>query len=342
MSYVRQGSLFSFEEFTNQHDDNTRLLLVLGALPDEKVLSLLEEHRAGRRNGYPPVVLWRCVIAKFVYQIKTYAELIRELRRNGSLRWIVGIESPEAVPRDYHFSRFLKVLSSEEGLNALRAIFDELVGRVGEAMPGVGEYLAVDATAVHAYSNEQRRHKSDPDGRWSARPKRQRRSRGGEVHEYLDYWFGYSVHLVVDSGTELPLGYEVTAANVNETTRFEEQLKELREHHAQIAGRTKAVVADAGYDSVENCRYVLSEYKALPIIKMRLTQKKDEICQAAESLCTELGTQLCLSGYAMVYAGRDGDRLKWRCPVACGKQERGTSPRDCAHGGLTRAAHSTP
>jgi hypothetical protein len=38
------------------------------------------------------------VIAKFVYQIGTFAGLIRELKRNGSLRRMVGIDSRARVP----------------------------------------------------------------------------------------------------------------------------------------------------------------------------------------------------------------------------------------------------
>jgi transposase len=322
MSYVHQGVLFSFEEFVEETDDNTRLVATLHALPDEKLLRWLRKARKGRRDEYPQAILWRCLIAKYVYQIRTYAELIRELTRNGSLRRLVGIGSLVRVPADYHFSRFLSRLSSEEGLGELGGMFQALVARLGRAIPEMGRFLAVDGTAVHAYANEQRREKSDEDAAWSARPKRQRRSRSGDrVKEYLDYWFGYVVHLVVDTETELPVAYEVTPANVNETTRFIPLLRELKAEHRQMAGRAEAVLGDAGFDSVANCAYVLKEYRALPIIKMRLTQEKTEISQAANSLCTELGTQLCLSGHRMVYAGRDGAYLKWRCPVVCGKAD---------------------
>jgi len=323
MSYIRQGRLFTYHDFVEEEDDNTRLMLTLAALPDEALVGWLRRSRRGRRNDYPPEMMWRCVIAKFVYQIETYAELIRELKRNGSLRELVGIESVEWVPEDYHFSKFLGRLSSDEGQLHLERMFAELVDGLSEAFPELGRHLAVDGTAVHAYSNEERKEKSDPDAEWSARPKRQRRRKiGGGTEEYLDYWFGYVVHLVVDCETELPVGFEVTPANVNETTRFEPLLEELKAEHPALADRTEAVLADGGYDSRGNCAHVLWELEALPIIKMRLTQKRDEICQAADSLCTELGTQLCLSGERMVYAGRDGDYLKWRCPVACGRLEQ--------------------
>ena len=321
--YIRQGELFSYDDFVAETDDNTRLVLTLGALPDERLLWWLGRQRRGRRDEYPQEVLWRCVVAKFVYQIRTYAELMRELQRNGSLRRLVGIGSMSRVPQAYHFSRFLKRLSSEEGLRRLEGMFEELVGRLCGAIPGFGRRLAVDGTAVHAYSNEQRRDKSDADAAWSARRKRQRRKQaGGAVDERLEYWFGYLLHLVVDCDTELPVGFELTAANENETTRFVELLRQLQEAHPELTERTEAVTADAGYDSADNCEHVLGELDAVPVIKMRLTQDPDEISQAAVCRCTELGTPICDSGHRMVYAGRDGDYLKWRCPVACGKAER--------------------
>ncbi|OQB23785.1 MAG: Transposase DDE domain protein [Chloroflexi bacterium ADurb.Bin180] len=329
MYQVRQPSLFPFDDSCGQCNDNERLVLVLQALPDGKLVAWLREQRKGRQNKYPWEMLWQCLIAKYVYQIRTYAELIRELERNGSLRRLVGIESVGQVPKDYHFSRLLKLLSSEAGQEHLAAMFHQLVSELAERLPQLGEHLAVDATALHAYCDEMRKTKSDPDAAWSARPKRQRRRKGGEVEEYLDYWFGYQVHLIVDCATELPVDFEVTAANVNETTQFEPGLKRLQEQHPEVASRTEAVMADAGYDSTDNCRYVLEQYGALPIIKMRLPhgKNKDSISQAAESLCTEIGTQVCLGGNHMVYAGRDGDYLKWRCPLACGKatecQQRG-------------------
>lgn len=322
MSYIRQPQLFTYEDFADAHDDNERLVLTLCALPDEKLLGWLYRQRKGRRDDYPLAVLWRCLIAKFVYQIRTYAELIRELHRNGSLRRLVGIDSHAAVPQAYHFSRFLKKLSSDDGRRVVEEMFHEFVDRLREAVPGFGKHLAVDGTAIRAYSDELRKEKSDPDAAWSARPKRQRR-RGpdGGKQEYLDYWFGYVLHLVVDCETELPVSFELTPANHNESPYFEPLLEDLKRGHEQVSERTEAVMADAGYDSRNNCEYVLSEYEALPIIKMRLTLKKDAICQAADSLCTELGTQICPSGHKMAYDGRDGNYLRWRCPVACGKAE---------------------
>ena len=86
--------------------------MTLCALPDEGLLCWLRNRRKGRRNNYPPEVLWRCLIGKFV--------------------------------------RFLKRLSSDQGLEHLDEMFQALVGKLSEAIPGLGKHLAVDATAVHA------------------------------------------------------------------------------------------------------------------------------------------------------------------------------------------------
>ena len=104
MSYIRQGQLFSWEEFVENEDDNTHLVLVLDTLSDGKLLKWLRDWRKGRRNEYPLAVLWRGVIAKFVYQIKSYAELIRELQRNGSLRRLVGRRRQIEAGRQQRFN----------------------------------------------------------------------------------------------------------------------------------------------------------------------------------------------------------------------------------------------
>lgn len=96
-------------------------------------------------------------------------------------------------------------------------------------------------------------------------------------------------------------------------------LDEVAEKHPQITGSTEAVMADKAYDSADNCEYVVEQIGAQAIIKMRRTLEDDELCHAAICQCNELGTPICPSDDRMVYWGRDGAYLKWRCPVAAGK-----------------------
>ncbi|MBM3498027.1 MAG: transposase [Armatimonadetes bacterium] len=311
-----------FEEFVAEKDDNRRLEWVLATLPDGPLLRYLREPREGRRNEYPVEVLWRCVVAKFVYQIKTYAELIRELWRNGSLRRLVGLEG--SIPRDYHFSRLLKQLSSPVGRRLLQAMFAELVRRIGAVEAGLGEYVAVDGTAVHAYSNAKKARRgqgSDPDAKWGTRTKWERppTAASAQVEKREEHWFGYVVELLVDCESELPLGYAVNPANAAETLQLRPLLEAYQATHPQLAERAQAVIADKGYDSRENCAHVLRELEALAIIKLRRRLAGDAIDQSAACCCTELGTPICPSGHPMKYWGRDGHVLKWRCPAKVGK-----------------------
>jgi len=123
---------------------------------------------------------------------------------------------------------------------------------------------------------------------------------------------------VVDCDSELPVAFDLRPANENETKRLQPTLEHLRRRHPQLAQRIAAVMADRGYDSGANCQYVYDQLDALPIINMRLSANPDRPCTAAEYLCNRYGTPLCPSGYRMAYWGRDGDYLKWRCPVAAG------------------------
>jgi transposase/IS5 family transposase len=324
MSVLLQPQLFPFDDFVEIDDDNCRLALVLSMLPDTRLLRWLDQQRAGRRDDYPQTMLWRCVIAKFVYQIGTYAELIRELKRNGSLRRIVGVQSKARVPKAWHFSRFLSRLSKPEGQRHLQEMFDALVARIRLVFPELGRYLAVDGTAVHAYAN-QRGSKADPDAKWG---KHTYTSADGQVTD-TTCWLGYTVHLVVDCELELPMGFELTAANASESPQMKPLLEDLADRHPQIAANTEAVMADRGYDSADNCEHVVEQMDAQAIIRMRRYVEGDDLCDAAICRCTERGTPICMSDQKMVYWGRDGAYLKWRCPVAVGAAE----PEDCEWGG---------
>lgn len=316
MSYLRQPPLLSFDEFQNLDGDNSRLGLVILALEDARLLRWLEKQRAGRRNKYPQAMLWHCWLAKFVYQIETDAEMIRELKRNGSLCRLVGIHSDEQVPSAWQFSRFRRRLAQPEAQRLLEEMFHSLVERLGEMLPDFGRHLAVDGTAVKAHTNQRRSKSSDPDAAWGVRQAPDKDGRGRETKR----WLGYLVHLVVDCDTELPVGFEVTPANKNESPRMIPLLEELAARHPEIVERTEAVLADKGYDSAANCEHVVKRMEAQAIIKMRRTLEGDEICQAAICRCTELGTPVCMADRKWKYSGRDGAYLKYRCPlVAAGR-----------------------
>jgi hypothetical protein len=120
-----------------------------------------------------------------------------------------------------------------------------------------GEVIAVDSTAVKAYSQrglKNKRGKSDPDARVG-------RGRRGFI-------LGYKVHTACCANSELPLAFTVEPCNMNEK-RFIKPLLEKLKGQGVCA---KTVLADAQYDS-SKVRETVREYGAEPVIPYRKSSK---------------------------------------------------------------------
>jgi transposase len=324
--HVIQPALISYEHFVSEGNDNHRLVMVLSALNVDSLIYKLDLERNYRRNKYPNRMLWNTLIAAKVYGIATVSNLVRELSRNPELREICGVLS---VPKDYHYSRFISKLVRPENQALLAEVFHGAVEELREILPDLGKSIALDGTAVSSYCNRFRKDKADKDAGWGVRTKRRE-----DGHEDKDLWYGYNLMLAVDTKYEVPLGYEMIPANVNESPRLPVVLGEVKRRHPLL--KTEYVMADAGFDSSDNCRFVLNELKALPVIKMRLTQEKDKEFKSAMCRCNELGTPICdCEGY-MRYAGRDGRYLKFRCPKHM--EVRGGPCSDSSYGRVLKIA----
>ncbi len=77
---------------------------------------------------------------------------------------------------------------------------------------------------------------------------------------------------------------------------------------------------DSGYDVEDIYNYIVNEFHAQPII----AYDKRNSFAPLEGLNERLHP-ICSMGYELVYWGRDGDYLKFRCPHVLGKV-------DCPHG----------
>lgn len=302
--HVIQKSLLSYEHFLAEGDDNRRLVKVLESLSADVLIAKLNRERKRRRDRYPYRMLWNTLIAGKVYGIATISGLVRELSRNPALREICGVKD---MPRAYHYSRFIAKLAKAENQELLLAIFHGAVEELKELLPDLGESVAVDGTGISSRCNRYAKEKSDKEAGWGVRKKRL-----SDGSEETKSWYGYTVMLAVDTKYELPIGFEVVAANVNENRRLRVVLGDVKRRHPDM--RMEHVIADAGFDSKDNCRFALNELKAVPVIKMRLTQEKDKEFSGAICRCNELGTPVCFCGKFMIYAGRDGKYLKFRCP----------------------------
>lgn len=326
--HVIQPSLISYEHFVGEGDDNQRLIKVLSALDAEALIGKLDRERKRRRNKYPNRMLFATLIAGKVYGIATVSGLVRELTRNPALRQICGVT---AIPKGYHYSRFMSKLTIAENRELVLKVFDKAVDELKDILPDLARSIAVDGTAVSSYCKQSGKDKSDKEASWG-----KRRKRLEDGTEETRSWHGYSLMLAVDTKYEIPVGFELIPANVNESRRLPVVLRDVKLRHPKM--EIDYVIADAGFDSGDNCRFVLGELDALPVIKMRLTQDKNKEFSSAMCRCNELGTPICDCGGFMVYAGRDGKYLKFRCPR--NRDIRGGPCSDSEYGRVLKVAIS--
>jgi IS5 family transposase len=309
--HIIQTPLFDFEAFITERGKD-RLVMVLETIPAEKLIAAIErEHRTGRK-GYSTRGMWSAFIAGVLYGCHSIAETARLLQRNRDVRLICGF-AKDNLPGEDALGRFLKKLLAHERL--LEECFDGLTETLRQMLPGFGSKLAVDATDIEAYSNGHRRSPSDPDAQWGAKEaksgsEKPPTARGRERDLYR--WFGYKLHLIVDASYELPIAFMVTPANESDTTQMKSLLR--RAALDKPGRKPQAVMADKGYDSKDNCLAIFKDAHAAPIIP--LIEKPG---WESPDICNAKGTPTCGCGIEMVYWGRDGNYLKYRCPAVLGK-----------------------
>jgi hypothetical protein len=311
--------------------DLERLRLVLEHLPDERLMENLEKHRKWGRDDYPIRPVWNSVLAGIVYQHESVESLRRELLRNGELREGCGFDphkGSEAVPPSWVYTRFLKLLFKFKA--EIDGMFDCLVDALKELLPDLGFSVAVDSKGVDSAGRPTK--KSETDGRrdtdadWGKKTYHGQRE-DGSLWEKVVKWFGYKIHLLVDTEYEMPLGYRVTRASVSDTKQLLPMVKEVKEKHLQIYKEMDTAATDKGYDSEENCRRLYDEHGIKPLIDIR-RMWRDKETRLLDSECSdnivydEVGTIYCICPVTgeqrrMAYGGFEKDRmmLKYVCPI---------------------------
>ena len=341
MATLPQSSLFSWNEI-EAASDLDRLGLVLSVLPDEQLMTVLEKRRGRGRNDYPIRPTWNAIIAGVVFGHKDIASLRRELSRNGELRQMCGFEplsGDKAVPTDSAFSRLLEVLMEQEP--QIEKMFHTLVEQLRRHLPDLGQKLAVDSKAIRSYGKpvrdeakqQQQDRRRDNDADWGSKTYRGRR-KDGTAWQKVSRWFGYKLHLLVDSLYELPLAYELTEASASDATHLLPLVEDGQKHHPELIEGAEELSADRGYDSAENKKVLYDKYGIKPVIDNRLLWKENAgeprplfPDRADVFVYDQLGQVYCHSPSErrgederreLAFVGFEKDRgtLKFRCPAA--------------------------
>jgi hypothetical protein len=354
MAILPQASLFSWEQL-DQLDDLQRLKLVLDALPDEALMRQLEAQRGRGRDDYPVRAMWNSVVAGIVFGHGSIESLRRELCRNAPLRQCCGfdlLQGLDAVANSWNYTRFLKLLMRHQA--QLDAMFDTLVKQLARHLPDLGEHMAVDGKAIATHARSRAKDapmppgaeadgRRDTDAVWGVKTQRGVKQ-DGKPWEKITRWFGYKLHLVVDSRYELPLAYTVTKASSSEVVQFRDHLlPQLKKDHPQLLKTCQTFSADKGYDDTKTITTLYDDHAIHPIIDIRDSWQDGKSTRAVPGVSGVSGGRVqydikghveCWSQrdgqrYSMAYGGYEKDRKahKFRCPArhygqSCGSLDR--------------------
>lgn len=329
MAIIPRRSLFSWKNVESKSDLD-RLRLVLEVLPDEALMVRLEGQRGKGRDDYPVRAIWNSLLAGIVFQHESVESLRRELSRNGELRDLCGFDplgGAATIPSADAYTRFLKNLFREMAM--IEEMFDALIGELKKLLPDLGQHLAVDSKAIptHARGRRDPVLSSDAEADWGKKTTRVKRG-DGTMWEKVTKWFGYKLHLLVDSRYELPLAWKLTRASGSDTAALIPLVEDLRKRQRDRIEVAKDLSADRGYDSAKNNAWLWDEQGIKPLIDTRLMWKEEETklvdeARADNVVYDEKGQVYCHcprrgERREMAYQGfeKDRNRLKYRCPAA--------------------------
>jgi len=324
----------------------------LGILPDGKLLEALERARGRGRDDYPVRLLWGVVLLTPLLRHTSFAQTLAELRRNPSLRRLLGIESAEEVPNDWNVTRFLKVLGTEPFLTRVREVFDALVRRLAEAVPDLGCRLAGDATGLSAREGRAAKEDPNPDGLPEPTGGRKEYTDDkGKVTRVVE-WFGYKLHLLVDVLHEVVVAYRVSSANAGDNELLpalvgqaaanlpapdEDEATAKPRKPPQAAEEPKrSRIETLAYDTAADdgdVRELLAQHGIQPVIQNRALWKGEPERMlpghdgTSNIVYDEAGTVYCYDKVSdppvrqrMAYIGHEPARgtVKYRCPARHG------------------------
>jgi IS5 family transposase len=272
-------------------------------LDSPEITALIAEIEATRwtgRPGYPIRALVGLALAKSLYQRPTWTQVVALANEHEALRQALGGEIP-SVHACYRFTKKLikfKVLVKE--------CADRLLDSLKDLRPEMGENIAIDGSALHAYANghkttsrggRERRPEefSDQDATWGHQSATSTEGKGRSI-------YGYKLHMAVDAASDLPIAWHISTAVANEKPFAARLLDQARKR-----GFTAMTAAmDKGYDA----KYIYDDFEAHdshPIIPLMndagVKKGRDK-------------PHKCRHG-VWVFGGSENQRkaAKWRCPT---------------------------
>jgi len=190
-------------------------------------------------------------LLKHLWRVPSDRRLALLLKRNRRVARACGFK--RETPSHGLFTQFRHRLGRE----GYQRVFNVLLKQLVDSGAVKGEVVAIDSTAVKAYSQRSLDNKSG---------KRDRQARVGIGRR--GFVLGYKVHTACCASSELPLAFTVEPCNRNDKCFIKPLLEKLK----GLGVRFKTVLADAQYDSAR-VRKTVEEYGAEPVIPYRKSSR---------------------------------------------------------------------
>jgi len=312
---------------------------ILCSLPDQALLDGLRAARGKGRDDYPVTVLWGVVLLSILCRHLHVEDCLDELHRNPTLCALLGIDSPCAIPKAWNVSRFLDVLGQQPHLDNGRAVFDALVKRLGQAVPGLGRHTAGDSTALKGRAKKDALAVAAEVASGLPQPtggRKEYKDEDGKVTKVYE-WFGYKLHLLVDVDNEVSLAYAISDTRAGDNELVDELASQAQANLPQ--GRIETLAYDKAADDGK-VHQALHERGIKPVIQIRAMWKdeKEKVVRVGLPMVVydEAGTVCCYDTKSeppikrqMAYVGYEEDRgtVRYRCParhdgLPCASEEK--------------------
>ena len=306
-------NLFSLQDLF-EIEEKTRLELIFENIDLTPVVKSLRNNSKKGPKGYDIKSIIRTFLAQRIENIPTRAALVRRLQSDPIFSYVCGFGFFSKVPSEATLSRYFNKLSESD---SLETILHNLLDKAHKMKIINPDTAAIDASKLDSYERAKPQSQVDKDNPntpdWGSK---------FDSHHNKITWFGWKVHLVVDTTSELPLAISLTPANKSEG----KEALPLVQKVSQVLSGIKCKqpdfwTMDSAYDNQTIYKQILFNYDAQAIIPINPRNSK----QPPAGYYDYKGTPVCSAGHKMVYWGHYNGDNKFRCPHVCGKVE-------CVHG----------
>jgi hypothetical protein len=317
--------LFAWSELEDSPSLQT-IRAVLSCLPDQQLLDSLQQARGHGRNDYPVAVLWGVLVLSVLCRHVWLNDCLAELHRNPTLCDIIGIRKVADIPKPHNLSRFLDLLGQPTHLRALRDIFDRLVKDLGVAVPDLGKHTAGDSTALKAKAKKSAKAVQEELDEGLPQPTGGRKEYADEEGKVVKVyeWFGYKLHLLVDTRHEVAVAYHVSDTKMGDNEGVEPLVEQAVANLGE--GRIETLAYDKAADDIK-VHETLHGHGIKPVIQARQLWKEEKerpLRVGLPVVYDEAGTAFCYDTVSdppvkkqMACIGYEKGRetVKYRCPA---------------------------